>query len=89
MQMKAEGVRKIWDRYKYVALVALIGAGLLLWPSGQEKLSPSPEETETAEAAAEGLEAELDLQLLQALDGLDDLHGSVHDAVITYADVDD
>lgn len=34
MKLKAEGVRKIWDRYKYAALVALIGAGLLLWPSG-------------------------------------------------------
>ena len=35
MKMKAEGVRKIWDRYKYAALVALIGAGLLLWPGGE------------------------------------------------------
>ena len=32
--MKAEGVRKLWERYKYAALVVLIGAGLLLWPSG-------------------------------------------------------
>jgi len=32
--MKAEGVRKLWGSYKYVALVVLIGAGLLLWPSG-------------------------------------------------------
>ena len=31
---KIEGVRKVWDRYKYAALVALIGAGLLLWPGG-------------------------------------------------------
>ena len=35
MKMKAEGVRKIWDRYKYAALVALSGAGLLLWPGGE------------------------------------------------------
>ena len=32
MKEKTEGARKIWDRYKYAALVALIGAGLLLWP---------------------------------------------------------
>ena len=32
--MKAEGVRKLWGTYKYAALVVLIGAGLLLWPSG-------------------------------------------------------
>lgn len=35
MKLKAEGVRKIWDKYKYAALVALIGAGLLLWPNGE------------------------------------------------------
>ena len=35
MKLKAEGVRKIWDRYKYAALVVLIGAGLLLWPGGE------------------------------------------------------
>ena len=35
MKGKTEGVRKLWDRYKYAALVALIGAGLLLWPSGK------------------------------------------------------
>ena len=34
MKEKTEGVRKIWDRYKYAALVAFIGAGLLLWPGG-------------------------------------------------------
>ena len=34
MKGKTEGVRKLWDRYKYAALVVLIGAGLLLWPSG-------------------------------------------------------
>ena len=34
MKEKTKGVRKIWDRYKYAALVALIGAGLLLWPGG-------------------------------------------------------
>lgn len=26
----------LWEKYKYVALVALIGVGLLLWPSGNE-----------------------------------------------------
>ena len=31
---KVEGVRKAWDKYKYVALVALTGAVLLLWPEG-------------------------------------------------------
>ena len=29
MRMKAEGVRKRWERYKYVAAVVLVGAVLL------------------------------------------------------------
>ena len=33
MKEKTKGARKIWDKYKYAALVALIGAGLLLWPA--------------------------------------------------------
>ncbi len=41
MKEKTEGVRKIWNRYKYAALVALIGAGLLLWPGlGDGEKSP-------------------------------------------------
>lgn len=42
MKLKAEGVRKIWDRYKYAALVALIGAGLLLWPGGRDSPGGGP-----------------------------------------------
>jgi len=34
--MKTEGVRKRWDKYKYVVLMILIGVGLLVWPSGKE-----------------------------------------------------
>ena len=34
---KTEGVRRIWDKYKFVALVALAGIVLLLWPSGREE----------------------------------------------------
>ena len=29
---KTEGVQKLWNKYKYAALVVLIGVGLLLWP---------------------------------------------------------
>lgn len=43
MNKKAEGVRKIWDRYKYAVLVALIGAGLLLLPAGRRAAAGSPE----------------------------------------------
>ena len=34
MKQQREGARKLWNKYKYVALVVLIGVGLLLWPSG-------------------------------------------------------
>ena len=34
MKVTGEGVQKLWARYKYVALVVLIGVVLLLWPSG-------------------------------------------------------
>lgn len=34
MKGTVKGVRKLWEKYKYAVFVALIGAGLLLWPSG-------------------------------------------------------
>ena len=34
MRGTVKGVRKLWEKYKYAVFVALIGAGLLLWPSG-------------------------------------------------------
>ena len=50
MKGKTEGVRKLWDRYKYAALVVLIGAGLLLWPSGKGGTeTTSRRQTETAD----------------------------------------
>ena len=48
MTEKTKGVQKIWDRYKYAALIALIGAGLLLWPglSGGSKVLSQPKQEE-------------------------------------------
>lgn len=55
--MKFEGVRKLWDKYKFAALVALIGAGLLLWPSGSggtpETAGEPPAETGSRDIQAE------------------------------------
>ena len=36
MKGNVEGVRKLWDRYKYVVLVMVIGIGLLICPIGTE-----------------------------------------------------
>lgn len=59
--MKTEGVRKLWERYKWAALILLIGAGLLLWPggngatdrTGQSSQLPTSVPLETLEAEIE------------------------------------
>lgn len=56
MKEHREGVRRLWNQYKYAVLVVLIGVGLLLWPSGTdepESLLPRQEST------ARDLEAEM------------------------------
>lgn len=50
---KAEGVRKLWDKYKYAGLVALIGAVLLLWPSGNSNTGRSGSSAAETVLAAE------------------------------------
>lgn len=47
---KTEGVRGLWDKYKFVALVVLIGAVLLLWPSGKPTTSVSSSDAVPTEA---------------------------------------
>ena len=46
---KTEGVRRIWDKYKFAALVALAGIVLLLWPSGREETA-SPQAVSAVQA---------------------------------------
>lgn len=73
----AEGVRKIWDRYKYAVLVALIGAGLLLWPGGGLGRLPEAEEQDrtpgassrSAEQEAGELRREME-EILAAMSGV-------------------
>lgn len=48
-KQKTEGVRGLWDKYKFVALVVLIGAVLLLWPSGKQTTSGSSSDAVPAE----------------------------------------
>ena len=70
MNEKTEGVRKIWDRYKYAALVALIGAGLLLWPGGGFNLRPSSKEpTEQEETEIRNLQKEME-SILGSMNGV-------------------
>ena len=69
MKEKTEGVRKIWDRYKYAILVALIGAGLLLWPGGGfwslldgdgDKEEPSHAETPDGQEKLQTIQEEME-----------------------------
>ena len=74
MKEKTEGVRKIWDRYKYAALVALIGAGLLLWPGlGSGEAAPRPERKEPQSAKGgwdlQTVQTEME-NILAAMDGV-------------------
>ena len=69
MRERLKGVRGIWERYKYAALVALIGAGLLLWPSGRTGEEPSDPADRSAEEAAASLETELET-MLSAMEGV-------------------
>ena len=58
---KTEGVRRIWDKYKFAALVALVGVLLLLWPSGRE---------ETAERASPKAVSAVQAELQQEMEDI-------------------
>ena len=48
--MNAEGVRAVWDKYRYAILVMALGVGLMLWPAGQrETVTPGRTESPTPE----------------------------------------
>ena len=63
--MKIEGVRKLWNRYKFVVLVVLMGAGLLLWPDGSGTGAAAAEQA----APQRDLEAEM-AEVLSAMSGV-------------------
>ena len=65
-KMKLEGVRRVWDRYKYAALVALIGAGLLLWPSGN---SPAAEVRQESGSSQRDIQGEME-EILGKISGV-------------------
>lgn len=68
--MKNEGVRKKWDKYKWAAAAVLIGAVLLLWPSGNDEPAATdggskPTETLQTQELASELE-----EILSAMSGV-------------------
>ena len=71
MKGKTEGVRKLWDKYKFVGLTVLIGVGLLLWPSGKKTTattSSSPAATAPA-AVEQDLQADME-EILGTISGV-------------------
>lgn len=56
---KAEGFRRIWDKYKYVVLVVGLGAILLLWPGGGAKTIAAKGVDGPVESAMPELQAEM------------------------------
>jgi len=61
--MKTEGVRKLWNKYKFVGLIVLAGAGLMLWPAGERPM------TESVSAQERDLETEME-EILSAMSGV-------------------
>ena len=73
MKEKTAGARKIWNKYKYAALVALIGAGLLLWPGLGEPEADSHPRSPSAQTAQgswdlQTVQTEME-EILAAMDG--------------------
>lgn len=70
MNTKTEGVRKLWDRYKYAAVVALIGVVLLLWPNGKgDIVTTSDISKETEREVSNELQMKLE-EILQTMSGV-------------------
>ena len=68
--MKTEGVRKLWNRYKYAALILLVGVGLLLWPGGSGRTAQTGQsEAPPAYEAAEDLQTQME-EILGKIQGV-------------------
>ena len=68
--MKTEGVRKLWNRYKYAVLILLVGAGLLLWPGGNGPTAQTGQsEALPASGAAETLQGQME-EILGRIQGV-------------------
>lgn len=59
--------RKIWEKYRYVLLIVLLGLGLMMIPA-QTKASDPIEVPQTEPAAADSLESQLE-RILGQIDG--------------------
>ena len=68
-KQKIEGVQRIWEKYKFVALVALTGIVLLAWPSREEAENGFSSQTVSAPQAQSGLQEEME-EILGKIQGV-------------------
>ena len=62
-RMNAKGVKRLWDKYKYMALVMALGAGLMLWPA--------PVRRSAAQEAAENRDIQREMEeILGKIEGV-------------------
>lgn len=66
---KTEGVRKLWDRYQFAVLVALIGVVLLLWPSGSERMQKTGRELQSSATPVTEIQQEME-EILGKISGV-------------------
>lgn len=59
MRGKTEGVRRLWEKYKYVGLVVLAGVVMMLWPGGNGD-GEVPAESFPTSAIQRDLETEME-----------------------------
>lgn len=64
---KTKGIKALWERYKYAAIILLVGTALLLWPSGKQEMAQAA--VATASSSAETLQ--------QTQQGLQDILGTI------------
>ena len=57
---KTEGVERLWDKYKFAALVMLTGAVLLLWPSGNSSTGKNSGRSESTIAEAADVQRQME-----------------------------
>jgi stage III sporulation protein AG len=76
-EKKSERFRKLWDQYKFVGLIVLIGAVLLLWPSGNRKnaaqnTTAAPQAADQTAETLEETEGKMEA-ILSKIDGVGNL----------------
>lgn len=65
-----KGAKAVWDKYKYIVLIALVGVVLLLWPSGDAAAPEKPPaETDSPAETSETLQREME-EVLSKISGV-------------------